>query len=84
MKAETYILIFLIIIAHFIGSYITIIIHSKQGMYKWASKNGDGIRYSTPSDILFEDIWLWEINLILFFIFKITDLINKYFYKKYK
>ena len=86
MKAETYILIFLIILVHFIGSCVMIIIHHKNGTYESASKNeyGYGDRYCTPCEILFYDLFLWEVEVIFEIIFKIEDLINEYFKKKYR
>lgn len=71
----------IIILIHITGAMLAIILHYKDGTFAWASKNGDGIRFSTPCDIIFDDVFLWEIEFILFVIMKIEMLINNFFSK---
>ena len=69
---------------HIIGAAIAIYIHCRDGTMKQASKYGDGIRWAKPSDVIFQDCLLWEIQLIIHIITFVEDYINskfsKYFY----
>jgi hypothetical protein len=71
-------------IIHIIGAIIAILIHYMDGTFQWSSKNGDGFRFATPADIIFQDLFLWEIEFILFIIFSIEDAIDNFFKKIYK
>ena len=76
--------IIILISIHIIGAIIALIIHHKDGTLENASKHGDGIRFAKPSDVVFQDLFLWEIHFIIFIICLIGILINKYFYDKYE
>ena len=73
-----------LITIHIIGAIITIIAHYRDGTMKSASKYGDGFRFAKPSDVLFQDCLLWEIQLVINTIAFMEDYINsqfnKYFY----
>ena len=71
-----------LIIGHIIGAGITLSIHLKNGTFESAIKNGDGFRLATPSDIIFYDIFIWEIQAFLK-IWEITDNIINSFFKKF-
>lgn len=78
------VLIFILIIVHIIGSIITMVIHYKDGSFKWASKYGDGIRTAKPCDIVIMDCFAWEVELLILLISTIENLINNLFDKKQK
>ena len=61
---------------HIIGAIITIIIHCRDGTMEHASKYGDGFRFAKPSDVIFQDCLLWEIQLVIHTIVFVEDYIN--------
>ena len=75
--------ILIVFLIHIIGAIVTIIIHYKNGTFEYAAKHGDGIRFANPSDVIFQDLFLWEFNLLIFVFFSIDDFINYIFDKKY-
>lgn len=76
--------ILIVVLVHIIGAIVTMFIHYKDGTFEWATKHGDGIRFANPSDVIFQDLFLWEINLMIFIMFSIEALINNIFDNKYK
>lgn len=48
---------------HLIGAIGMLIKHYKDGTFEWAAEHGDGIRFARPSDVVFEDLFLWEFTL---------------------
>lgn len=66
---------------HIIGAIITIIIHCRDGTMEYASKYGDGFRFAKPSDVIFQDCLLWEIQLVIHTITFVEDYINSQFSK---
>lgn len=77
-------LVFTLIVVHIIGAIVTMFIHYKDSTFEWASKDGDGIRFAKPSDVVFLDCVVWEVELLLFFMELIENIINSFFDKKYK
>lgn len=75
--------VFVVVLAHVIGGIAAMIIHYKNGMFEWSSHNGDGIRWARPSDIVFGDLVLWEIQLLIFAFDAIETSINNLFEKKF-
>ena len=73
----------IIFIVHIIGGIVTMFVHHKNGEFKEAAKNGDGIWFATPVDVVFLDLVAWEIQLLLFIIIMIDLGVNKLFDKKY-
>ena len=69
----------LIIFLHIIGGVIYLIKNCVNGNMEYAAKNGDGIRYAQPSDIVFESLFLWELMFIFGCINNIENKINDYF-----
>ena len=74
----------MIILMHIIGAIITMIVHYKDGVFECAAKYGDGIRFAKPSDVIAQDLILWEIDFLLFILFSIETFINNAFDNKYK
>lgn len=72
-------LIFTLIIIHIIGAVIAMIIDYKNGIFEWASEQGDGIRNPKPSDIVFLNCVAWEIELLLFIMELVGKTINSFF-----
>lgn len=68
---------------HIIGAIIAIVVHCKDGTIEYASKYGDGFRFAKPSDIIFQDCLLWEIQLIIHMITFVEDYINSKFSKHF-
>ena len=68
---------------HIIGAIIAIVIHCKNGTMEYASKYGDGFRFAKPSDVIFQDCLLWEIQLIIHIITFLEDYINSKFSKHF-
>lgn len=68
---------------HIIGAIITIIIHCRDGTIEHASKYGDGFRFAKPSDVIFQDCLLWEIQLVIHTITFVEDYINNQFSKHF-
>lgn len=68
---------------HIIGAIIAIVIHYKDGTMEYASKYGDGFRFVKPSDVIFQDCLLWEIQLIIQMITFVEDYINSKFSKHF-
>ena len=73
----------IIILVHIIGAIIALVVHYKDGTFEWCSKNGDGIRFAVPSNVVFMDLVCWEILLLICFIDLIEKAINSYFSKKF-
>lgn len=76
--------VFAFILFHVIGAISSLIIHYYNGTFEWSSKNGDGIRWAKPADIVFYDSILWEIQLLIFVLDETEILINDFFEKKFK
>lgn len=74
---------YIVIGFHFIGAIITLIIFYKTGEFEAAAKYGDGIRWATPSDVVFYALVLWEFLLFLFVIDSIENAIDEFFRSKY-
>ena len=72
-----------LIIIHIIGAIIAIVIHCKDGTMEYASKYGDGFRFAKPSDVIFQDCLLWEIQLIIHMIIFLEIYINSKFSKHF-
>lgn len=68
---------------HIIGAIITIIIHCRDGTMEHTSKYGDGFRFAKPSDVIFQDCLLWEIQLVIHTITFVEDYINSQFSKHF-
>ena len=66
---------------HIIGAIITIVVHCRDGTMKYSSKYGDGFRFAKPSDVIFQDCLLWEIQLVIHTITLVEDCINSQFSK---
>lgn len=75
--------ILLIALIHIIGAIVTIIIHLKDGTVEYTTKHGDGVRIVTPSDVIIQDLLIWEVNLLVCVLFSIDNLINDFFCRKY-
>ena len=73
-------IIIILIVVHMIGFIIATIVHVKCGTYEDAIKCGNGINHTEPADVLFQDLLIWEINLVLFILENIRLLINYFFY----
>lgn len=73
------ILMLIILIIHMIGAIITIFIHCKDGTLKQAAKHGDGIRYAKPSDVIVQDLIMWEFLLMFSMLDYAGNEINNYF-----
>lgn len=69
----------LIIALHLIGAIITIFIHYKDGTLKQAAEHGDGIRYAKPSDVIVQDLIMWEFLLMFSMLDYAGNEINNYF-----
>lgn len=67
-----------LIIIHIIGAIIAIV-----GTMEHASKYGDGFRFAKPSDVIFQDCLLWEIQLVIHTIVFVEDYINSQFSKRF-
>ena len=65
---------------HIIGAIIAIVIHCKDGTMEYALKYGDGFRFAKPSDVIFQDCLLWEIQLVIHIITFVEDYINNKFW----
>lgn len=76
--------VFVFILVHVIGTISSLIIHYYNGTFEWSSKNGDGIRSAKPTDIVFYDLILWEIQLLIFVLDEIEELINDFFEKRFR
>lgn len=70
-----------LIIVHIIGAIIAIVIHCRGGTMEHASKYGDGFRFAKPSDVIFQDCLLWEIQLAIHTIIFVENHINSKFSK---
>mgnify|MGYP007039026131 CR=1 FL=1 len=68
---------------HIIGAIITIVIHCRDGTMEHASKYGDGFRFAKPSDVIFQDCLLWEIQLVIHTMTFVEDYINSQFSKRF-
>ena len=66
----------LLILVHILGGILCLIKNFRNGNMKCASKNGDGIRYAQPCDIVFECLVLWEFALFIECVEKIENTIN--------
>lgn len=74
----------IIISIHIIGAIISVIIDMKDGTFEDALKHGDGIRTERPADVLFWDLFLWEISFFLLILGLISLLIDYVFAKIYE
>lgn len=72
------------LVFHLMGVTVSVIWDFKNGNFEYASKYGDGIDIATPADILFEDLFLWEIEFVIFLLEAIGMIINNFFNKKYR
>lgn len=72
-----------LIIIHIIGAIITIVVHCRDGTMEYASKYGDGFRFAKPSDVIFQDCLLWEIQLVVNTLIFMEDYINSQFSKRF-
>ena len=72
-------LLIIFFIMHLIGALVAIKIHYKNGTLEWASKHGDGVRFSTPADVITNDCICWEVYLLMKIIDFIADCINIFF-----
>ena len=68
---------------HIIGAIITIVVHCRDGTMKYSSKYGDGFRFAKPSDVIFQDCLLWEIQLVVNTLIFMEDYINSQFSKRF-
>ena len=68
---------------HIIGTIISIVIHCRDGTIEHASKYGDGFRFAKPSDVIFQDCLLWEIQSVIHMITLVEDYINSQFSKRF-
>lgn len=66
----------ILILIHIIGAVAAIIVHYQNGTFEWVSKYGDGIRIATPADIVFVDLFLWELIFLAFVMSAVGTLIN--------
>lgn len=73
----------IILIVHLIGAIVSLIWNFKNGNFEYAAKHGDGVRFATPADIIFCDVFLWEFEFLVFALELPIILTNKLFYKKY-
>lgn len=73
-------MIVIILVVHMIGFIIATIIHVKCGTYEDAVKYGGINHHAEPADVLFQDLLIWEVNLVLFISAIIGLLINDFFY----
>lgn len=73
----------MIVLIHIIGAIVAIIIHHKNGTLEYSFHHGDGIRSARPSDVIFHDIFLWEIHLLILIFDTIETQINEAFYHKF-
>ena len=71
-----------IISIHIIGAITTLIVHYKNGTFKFAVENGDGIRYARPSDVLFMDCVVWEMLLLVDLLTIIDNIIYDFFERR--
>jgi len=55
----------ILLICHFIGAVIMLIILHKNGTFAWAKEHGDGIRFAKPVAVIYEVLVVWELNLII-------------------
>lgn len=78
------IILIAIFIIHILGGIIAIIIHTKNGVMEYAAKHGDGMRNATPSDVVFDDLIFWEVELFYYLCDSLDKFINHYFEEKYK
>lgn len=69
-------LILILAAIHIIGAIITVVLHYRDGTMKIAKKYGDGIKIKKFSDIVFQDVFLWEILLLVFLMDNGNRLIN--------
>lgn len=67
-----------------IGAAIAIYIHCRDGTMEQALKHGDGVRWAKPSDVIFQDCLLWEVQLIIYMMSFIEDSINSQFSKYFQ
>ena len=77
-------LVFIILIVHFISGISLYIYFVKTGAMEKAAKYGDGIWSAKPADLIFRCVCLSEFYWIIALFTFIEDSINDYFSKKYK
>lgn len=67
------------ILIHIIGVVVTIFIHFYNGTFKYSSKHGDGIRFARPFDVIWFDLFLWELQFLIFILESIENFTNNIF-----
>ena len=67
------------VLIHIIGAALATIIHLCDGTFENAAKYGDGFRFSRPADVIFFDLFLWEIEFVLFVMVCVESSINNLF-----
>lgn len=72
-------LFLMMIVIHIIGAVITMFIHYKDGIFEQAAKYGDGIRYAKPSDVIVQDLIIWEFLLMFSTLNYAGSQIDEYF-----
>lgn len=73
----------MIVLIHIIGAIVAIIIHHQNGTLEYSSHHGDGIRSAKPSDVIFHDIFLWEIHLLILIFDTIETQVNEAFRRRF-
>lgn len=77
-------LVFIVIMLHFISGISLYIYFDKTGVMKEAAKHGDGIWFPRPNDLIFYCLFISEFYWLMALFTFIENSINSYFDKKYK
>ena len=77
-------LVFIIILLHFISGISLYIYFDKTGAIEEAAKYGDGIWFAKPTDLIFRCIFVSEFYWLIALFTFIENSVNSYFDKKYK
>ena len=77
-------LVFIILMLHFISGVSLYIYFVKIGAMEEAAKYGDGIWFSKPADLIFYCVFVSEFYWLITLITFIENSINSHFDKKYK
>ena len=77
-------LVFIILLLHFISGISLYIYFVKTGEMEKAAKYGDGIWFAKPTDLIFRCIFVSEFYWLMALFTFIENSINSYFDKKYK
>jgi len=56
----------IVLVTHIIGAIIALIVFYKTGEFEEAATHGDGIRFATPSDVVFAALFIWEMYFLLY------------------